>query len=118
MLRKPRRVEKGFFSNKVLDSVDFDVQQGEVHATLVGENGAGKSTLINIIGGIFQQDPGAIVFDGKEVNFTHPLEAMGRGSASFSSGTQSRSQRHCLAENIFLRREKRNAFGLNTTGAL
>ena len=52
-------VSKSFFSNKVLDSVDFDVQQGEVHA-LVGENGAGKSTLINIIGGIFQRDSGAI----------------------------------------------------------
>ena len=32
-------VSKSFFSNKVLDSVDFDVQRGEVHA-LVGENGA------------------------------------------------------------------------------
>ena len=71
-------VSKSFFSNKVLDSVDFDVQRGEVHA-LVGENGAGKSTLINIIGGIFQRDSGTIVFDGKEVNFTHPLEAMGAG---------------------------------------
>ena len=45
-------VSKSFFSNKVLDSVDFDVRRGEVHA-LVGENGAGKSTLINIIGGHF-----------------------------------------------------------------
>ena len=71
-------VSKSFFSNRVLDAVNFDVQSGEVHA-LVGENGAGKSTLINIIGGIHQRDSGTIVFGGKEVNFAHPLEAMGAG---------------------------------------
>ena len=56
---KVTAVSKSFFSNKVLDSVDFDVRKGEVHG-LVGENGAGKSTLINIIGGILQRDSGAI----------------------------------------------------------
>ena len=54
-------VSKSFFSNKVLDSVDFDVRRGEVHG-LVGENGAGKSTLINIIGGILQRDFGRNCF--------------------------------------------------------
>ena len=71
-------VSKSFFSNKVLEAVNFDVRRGEVHA-LVGENGAGKSTLINIIGGILQRDSGAIVFGGKEVNFAHPLDAMSAG---------------------------------------
>ena len=89
-----KAVSKSFFSNKVLDSVDFDVQRGEVHA-LVGENGAGKSTLINIIGGIFQRDSGAIVFDGKEVNFTHPAGSDGGGDQRRSSGAQSRSERDC-----------------------
>ena len=56
--------------------------------------------------------PGAIVFDGKEVNFTHPLEAMGAGISVRSSGTQSGVPNATVTENIFLRREKRNAFGL------
>jgi ABC-type sugar transport system ATPase subunit len=109
-------VSKSFFSNKVLDSVDFDVQRGEVHA-LVGENGAGKSTLINIIGGILQRDSGAIVFDGKEVNFTHPLEAMGAG-ISVVHQELSLVPNATVTENIFLRREKRNAFGLNDWRAM
>src|SRR5208337_1345874 len=111
-----KAVSKSFFSNKVLDSVDFDVRRGEVHA-LVGENGAGKSTLINIIGGIFERDSGEIIFDGKEVNFTQPLEAMGAG-ISVVHQELSLVPNATVAENIFLRREKRNAFGLNDWRAM
>jgi ABC-type sugar transport system ATPase subunit len=104
-------VSKSFFSNKVLDSVDIDVSRGEVHG-LIGENGAGKSTLINIIGGILQRDSGAIVFGGKEVNFAHPLEAMGAG-ISVVHQELSLVPNATVTENIFLRREKTNALGLN-----
>ncbi len=111
-----KAVSKSFFSNKVLDSVDFDVQRGEVHA-LVGENGAGKSTLINILGGVFERDSGEIIFDGKEVNFTQPLEAMGAG-ISVVHQELSLVPNATVAENIFLRREKRNALGLNDWRAM
>jgi ABC-type sugar transport system ATPase subunit len=109
-------VSKSFFSNKVLDSVDIDVLRGEVHG-LIGENGAGKSTLINIIGGILQRDSGAIVFDGKEINFSHPLEAMGAG-ISVVHQELSLVPNATVTENIFLRREKRNALGLNDWRAM
>jgi ABC-type sugar transport system ATPase subunit len=36
-------IEKSYPGVKSLDSVDFDVAPGEIHA-LLGENGAGKST--------------------------------------------------------------------------
>ncbi len=98
MLR-PNAISKSFFSNKVLDRVDFDVRRGEVHA-LVGENGAGKSTLINIIGGILQRDSGAIEFDGKQVNFVHPLEAMHAG-ISVVHQELSLVPNATVAENIF-----------------
>jgi ABC-type sugar transport system ATPase subunit len=111
-----RAVSKSFFSNKVLDAVDFDVRSGEVHA-LVGENGAGKSTLINIMGGILQRDSGSIVFDGREVNFAHPLEAMAAG-ISVVHQELSLVPNATVAENMFLRREKRNAFGLNDWHAM
>jgi len=41
-------IGKSFGTNRVLESVSFDLFAGEVHV-LAGENGAGKSTLIRIL---------------------------------------------------------------------
>ena len=56
-------VTKAYGGVRVLDTVDFDVAAGEVHA-LVGENGAGKSTLIRILGGAVRPDAGVVRLDG------------------------------------------------------
>jgi len=60
------------------DNVDFDVRAGEVH-TLLGENGAGKSTLMKILYGLYQQDEGEILLNGKVVNLTSPANAIAHG---------------------------------------
>ena len=52
-----RNVSKTFGGVKALQSVDFEVRQGEVHC-LAGENGCGKSTLIKIVTGVYTPDPG------------------------------------------------------------
>jgi len=52
------------YSALVLDSVDFDLRAGEVHA-LVGENGAGKSTLARIICGLTNADAGGMRLNGE-----------------------------------------------------
>lgn len=44
---------------KLLDSVDFDLQVGEVVA-LLGPNGAGKTTLLNVLNGQLKPDSGAV----------------------------------------------------------
>ncbi len=60
------------------DHVDFEVARGEIHG-LLGENGAGKTTLMNILYGLIQPDEGRIIFDGKEVRFKRPKDAIEAG---------------------------------------
>jgi len=111
-----RGVTKSFFGNQVLHAVDFNVRAGEVHA-LIGENGAGKSTLVNIIAGILKRDGGDIMFDGKLVDFGHPLEAMTAG-ISMVHQELSLVPNISVAENIYLRHEKSNTLGFNDWRAM
>jgi ribose transport system ATP-binding protein len=65
-LLEMRGLSKRFTATLALDSVDFDVRHGEVHA-LLGQNGAGKSTLIKILAGVYGADAGEIRFEGRDV---------------------------------------------------
>ena len=60
------------------DNVDFDVKAGEIHA-LLGENGAGKSTLMKILYGLYQQDEGQVLLNGKPVTIGSPVESIDLG---------------------------------------
>ena len=52
-------ITKEFPGVLALDSAEFALEPGEVHA-LLGMNGAGKSTLIKIVAGVYQKDEGKI----------------------------------------------------------
>lgn len=73
-------IDKSFPGVHALKKVSLEVRRGEVHA-LMGENGAGKSTLMKILTGIYSKDSGQIIYEGKEVEFTHPREAQDAGIA-------------------------------------
>ena len=73
-------VSKRYGGVHTLEQVNFDLRYGEVHA-LVGENGAGKSTLIKVLGGIVPRNEGKVLFEGREVDFQRPLEALQAGIA-------------------------------------
>lgn len=48
----------------VLKNINLSVKQGEMIA-LVGSSGCGKSTLVKIIAGIYKQETGQVLYDGK-----------------------------------------------------
>jgi ABC-type sugar transport system ATPase subunit len=61
-----------------IESVNFDLYSGEVHA-LVGENGAGKSTLCKAIAGAITLSSGEYFVDGKPARFESPRDALTTG---------------------------------------
>ncbi len=65
---------------QALDSVSFDVEEGEVHA-VIGENGAGKSTLMKILAGALTPDEGTLWINGTERKVYSPQAAQNEGIA-------------------------------------
>jgi ABC-type sugar transport system ATPase subunit len=92
----------------VLDDVDFDVRNGEVHA-LVGENGAGKSTLIKILGGAVVPETGRVSLEGTPLPLGDPL-AIRRAGISIVYQEFTLVPELSVADNIFLGRERGRAF--------
>ncbi len=63
---------------KALDSVDFSISAGEIHA-VVGANGAGKSTLMKVLAGSNPTYTGDIYLNGEKIELRSPLDAMKLG---------------------------------------
>ena len=92
-----RNVTKTFGDLVAVDSVDFELQAGEIHAIL-GENGAGKSTLMNLIYGLYQPSVGRIYVTDRE-NWRHRLRAKSPRDA-IASGIGMVHQHFMLIENL------------------
>ena len=71
-------ITKRFGTLVANDQIDFELEQGEVHA-LLGENGAGKTTLMRILYGLYHADQGELLVNGKPVHISSPKDAIGRG---------------------------------------
>ncbi len=74
-------IEKHFGPVIALGGVSFDVRAGEVHC-LLGDNGAGKSTFIKTMAGVHAPTSGTILFEGREMSFASPRDAMEAGIAT------------------------------------
>jgi len=103
-------INKHFPGVQALKDVDFSVLKGEIHA-LVGQNGAGKSTLLKILSGVYHADSGSVKIDGKKLAKWDPQEMIDRG-ISFIYQELNLVQSLSVAQNIYIGREPRNAFGL------
>jgi simple sugar transport system ATP-binding protein len=95
-----RGITKRFPGVVANDHINIEIKAGEIHAIL-GENGAGKTTLMNILFGILQPDEGQIFFDGKEVSFRSPLDAIDLGIGMVHQHRKLVAA-HTVMENIIL----------------
>jgi ABC-type sugar transport system ATPase subunit len=96
-------VGKNFGPVRALTDINLDVPVGQVTA-LVGDNGAGKSTLIKTIAGIWTQDAGEILWEGKPVRLHSPKDASDLGIATVYQDL-ALADNLDIVQNMFLGRE-------------
>ena len=70
-----RGITKRFPGVLANDHIDLKLDKGEILA-LLGENGAGKTTLMNILYGLYSQDKGEILINGKLTKIKSPNDAI------------------------------------------
>src|SRR5690606_26359276 len=73
-----RGITKRFGEVVANDNVNLTIRAGEILG-LLGENGAGKTTLMNVLSGIYRDDEGQILIDGKPVEFKNAADAIAAG---------------------------------------
>ncbi|MEC8979110.1 MAG: ABC transporter ATP-binding protein [Candidatus Thermoplasmatota archaeon] len=77
------RKDKGRTTFRALESVDLEIQRGQILG-IVGPNGAGKSTILRIMAGIYHPDQGTVRTRGRCVL----LAGIGTGFQSNLSGRE------------------------------
>ena len=67
MILELKNIEKSFGEKKVLSGISLQAESGRAFGIL-GRNGAGKTTAIRILMGVFSQDSGQVLVDGKPID--------------------------------------------------
>jgi len=104
-------IGKSFGPVRVLTRITLDIPVGQVTA-IVGDNGAGKSTLIKTISGIYHQDEGHILWQGRQVHLHTPKDATDLGIATVYQDLALCDNLDIVA-NMFLGREEVRHFQLD-----
>ena len=73
-------LNKKFGGVKAVDSVSFELHQGEIMG-IIGPNGSGKTTLVNLITGFVKPDTGKVTYQGKEITGWMPYRIATLGIA-------------------------------------
>ena len=87
-LLEVKGVMKFFGGISALNSVDFQIDRGEI-VGLIGPNGAGKTTLFNVISGVHRPEKGEIRFNGENITGMKPHIIAAKGIARTFQITQS-----------------------------
>ena len=73
-----QNVTKQYDNQLALNDVSLTIGKGEI-VGLLGPNGAGKSTLMKCLFGVYQEDGGEIILDGKKEVITTSKQALDLG---------------------------------------
>ena len=109
-----KNISKSFPGVKALDSVNFNLKPGEIHA-LIGENGAGKSTLIKCLGGQHTPSEGEIYINGEKVDIVNAKISKDKG-IGVTYQEFNLVPGFTIAENIYLGREYRKGGMIDRAG--
>ena len=104
-----KNITKSFGAIHALQGVDLSISAGEA-VGLMGDNGAGKSTLMKIIAGNFPPTSGRISIEGRDVEFSRPLDARQAGIEIVYQDL-ALCDNLTAAANVFLGREMRKKVG-------
>lgn len=71
-----KNIRKYFATQKAVDDISFSIEKGSIFG-LLGPNGAGKTTLLRIITGIFFEDSGEVLFEGRKFDAAKDVSLIG-----------------------------------------
>ena len=77
-IMQARAMSKSYGPVKVLENVDFDLEEGEAHV-VIGPNGAGKTTLFRCLSGESRINSGTITLAGQDVTALEGWQRVQRG---------------------------------------
>ncbi|GAB5097018.1 ABC transporter ATP-binding protein [Caballeronia sp. LP006] len=80
-------VEGGYGGGRVLNSVSFGIERGEVLA-MIGRNGVGKTTLMRALIGLVPLSAGSIALDGVELGHAKPYVRAQQGIGYVPQGRE------------------------------
>lgn len=103
LILETRDLTKHYGGVHALEGANFKLRKGE-HIAIMGDNGAGKSTFVRQITGVEQRTRGDVIFDGKPVHFSGPLDAREAGIETVFQ-TLALADDLDVPDNLFLGRE-------------
>jgi branched-chain amino acid transport system ATP-binding protein len=106
-LLETRALTRRFGGLTAVDTVDFSLPTGQVHA-LIGPNGAGKSTFVGMVAGRIAPSAGEIRFDGADVT-SLPAHARIRKGMAYTFQITAIYAQLRLFDNVALALRKRSA---------
>lgn len=82
---KVENVSAGYGGIKVLDKINFSVNEGKI-VTLIGSNGVGKTTTLRAISGLLRPTEGRILFCDEDISKTAPHKIVEQGISHVPEG--------------------------------